>query len=324
MGKNVLVALADRNYLDPAKQLFSTAYWNSGWKGDYLLLAYNIPESELVWFIEKGIKIKHSEPLDCGSEKFGDEIMACKCNVFTEYFKQWDNVVYLDVDIVSRGSLQNMNSTNKFGACYSLGQTLKDNFIDETLIPKDLWKEATSKYNLESKAFNAGVMAFPTSIIYKDMFADIMTVFKKYVKFALFGGDQLPLNLYFYKRWEELSPVYNQIATLGDTNFQKELLSGLVIHCVRFGNGPWKEDCVVYDEWKLNFDKSDMIDLQNIPDVPPFSDKEIEKRSRKIVELYLVGGKMNFKNFLKLFNKGFKLAVKNPGKTIWKVKSLLK
>ena len=41
-----MVTLADENYIDQAKQLFSSVYWNSGWKGDYMLLAHNIPESK--------------------------------------------------------------------------------------------------------------------------------------------------------------------------------------------------------------------------------------------------------------------------------------
>ena len=58
MKKDLLVTLADENFLDQAKQLFSSVYWNAGWKGDYMLLAHEIPESKLKWFRDKGILVK--------------------------------------------------------------------------------------------------------------------------------------------------------------------------------------------------------------------------------------------------------------------------
>ena len=47
MKQNLLVTLADKNYIQQAKQLFSSVYWNAGWKGDYMLWAHEIPEEEL-------------------------------------------------------------------------------------------------------------------------------------------------------------------------------------------------------------------------------------------------------------------------------------
>ena len=58
MKKDLLVTLADSNYVDQAKQLFSSVYWNAGWRGDYMLLAYNIAERDLKWFRDKGILVK--------------------------------------------------------------------------------------------------------------------------------------------------------------------------------------------------------------------------------------------------------------------------
>jgi hypothetical protein len=60
---SVIVTLADKNYVDQAKQLFSSVYWNAGWKGDYLLLSSGIPEEELKWFRNKGIIVYECKPL---------------------------------------------------------------------------------------------------------------------------------------------------------------------------------------------------------------------------------------------------------------------
>lgn len=55
----VLITLADENFIEQAKQLFSSVYHNAGWSEDYMLLAHNIPEMKLKWFRERGILIKH-------------------------------------------------------------------------------------------------------------------------------------------------------------------------------------------------------------------------------------------------------------------------
>lgn len=44
MKWTLLVTLADSSYLDQATQLFSSVYHNAGWRGDYMLLAHEIPE----------------------------------------------------------------------------------------------------------------------------------------------------------------------------------------------------------------------------------------------------------------------------------------
>ena len=62
----VLVTLADKNYIDQAKQLFSSVYWNAGWKGDYMLLAHEVPEKDLNWFREKGILVKKCSKMPIG------------------------------------------------------------------------------------------------------------------------------------------------------------------------------------------------------------------------------------------------------------------
>jgi len=322
--KNVLVALADRNYLNQAKQLFSTVYWNSGWSGDYLLLAYEVPESELTWFINKGIKVKHCESLNIESEKIGDKITACKILLFSEYFKKWDNVIYLDVDIITRGSIQGLtNDFQGFSACYSLGQTLRDNLVDFSKIPSDILNELNRNFDLNRKAFNSGVIAFPTFIIKENMVEDLLTIFNRYVKYGLFGGDQLPFNIYFYDSWFELPQAYNQIVPLHDYSYNKDLLQGLIIHCVSFGNGPWDPRSLFFKEWQSNLNKADLIDLKKIPTIHHPSEKEIRKRSKSVVTTYLMGGTMRPKVIVTRMLQAAKIVFTNPSKIFIKIKGLL-
>ena len=62
MKKVLLVTLADKNYLEYAKQVFASAYFSAGWKGDYMLLAYNCTQKDTEWFRKKGILVKQFQP----------------------------------------------------------------------------------------------------------------------------------------------------------------------------------------------------------------------------------------------------------------------
>lgn len=322
MRKSVLVALADSKYLTQAKQLFSTAYWNSGWSGDYLLLAYDTAPHDLTWFTEKGIHIKHCPPRECGSEKIGDKITACKCLLFSEYFKQWDNVVYLDVDIVTRGSIDGLIGLTGFAACPSLGQTLRDNLVHFPNIPHALAKNLQNDFKLNEKAFNSGVMAFPTSIIHSDMYEELMATFVRYVRVGSWGGDQLPLNLYFHNKWAELPVAYNQITPLGERSYDPGKLQGLVIHCVSFGNGPWDRQSPLHDEWRSNLERAELIDLRTIPKVTVPSRAEVEERSVVVVRRHLMRGTANASNLFRLLLRGLRLAVADPKRVARKLRMM--
>lgn len=322
MKKSVLVALADGKYLTQAKQLFATAYWNSGWSGDYLLLAYETADDDLTWFTDKGILIKHCPPRECGSNKIGDKITACKCLLFSEYFRQWENVVYLDVDIVTRGSIDGLIGLTGFAACTSLGQTLKDNLVHFANIPQVLANELQNDFNLNERAFNSGVMAFPTSIIQGDMYDELMATFVRYVTVGSWGGDQLPLNLYFHNKWVELPVAYNQITPLGERSYDPSKLQGLIIHCVSFGNGPWDRQSALYDEWKTNLERADLIGLGSIPKVPVPSRAEVEKRSALVVRAHLMRGRANAANIFRLLLRTLKLAVTDPKRVAGKLRMM--
>src|ERR1035437_2558156 len=122
MSKHLLVALADINCIDQVKQLFSSVYFNAGWKGDYMLMAHDIPEEELLWFRNKGILVKKCKPLHHGKasgieyaeinpleqkerielrKRYRDApVLLNKFELFTPEFKTWDIVLYIVCDII--------------------------------------------------------------------------------------------------------------------------------------------------------------------------------------------------------------------------------
>ena len=92
MKENLLVTLADKNFIAPAKQLFSSVYFNAGWIGDYMLLAHEISEKELIWFREKGVIIKKCRSLIKKDIEGYHAAVFSKFYLFTAEFKKWEQL----------------------------------------------------------------------------------------------------------------------------------------------------------------------------------------------------------------------------------------
>ena len=173
MRGNLLVTLADRNFLDQAKQLLSSAYWNAGWNGDYMLLACEIPATELQWFRRKRILIKEVKP-HCGRESGNNGLLypatvTSKLCVFSEEFKEWRTVVFIDADCIVRYPLDALVRTKSFAAARDwlttavIGcQARRPESIEESVYSQQL-----NGFSLTATAFNTGVFAFNTDIITK-------------------------------------------------------------------------------------------------------------------------------------------------------------
>jgi colanic acid/amylovoran biosynthesis glycosyltransferase len=270
-SKTLLVTLADKNYINPAKQLFSSVYFNAGWKGDVMLLAVDIPSKDSKWFSDKGIIVKNCKPLH--SEFIGvlgkNPCLTAKFYLLKKDFKKWDNIIFLDADIIVRAPIDNLSKVKGFYAVPDVNDNpLSKQFIGKDLLNMDnlaLFKELGEKYDLSRRSLNSGVMAFSTDIIKEDSFDNILKIFKKYYTIHNVG-DQPSFNLFFYNSWKTLSPVYNMYGSrlemlYGDILPNK--IRGIILHV--FGQGdekPWSEANPFYKEWKKNFDLADKIDFR--------------------------------------------------------------
>ena len=213
MARNLITTLADNNFIEPAKQLFSSIFHKSGWNGDYMLLSYNIPEKKLDWFRNKGILIKKCQPLY--AKRIGlknrPPIVISKFYLFTEEFKKWDNIVYIDADATVRAALNELADVKGFAAVQSssnLRQQFDCSKMIKSLKVEQSYQKLKKRYNLNSKAFNSGVMAFSTKIIKKETFFKLLATFHEYNTIHT-HGDQPTLNLHFYKKWRKLPNLYN-------------------------------------------------------------------------------------------------------------------
>ena len=112
-NKKLLVTLANESYLDQAKQLFSSVYFNAGWDGDYMLLAHDIPEEKLVWFRDKGILIKKCSPIVRDNYKgIVSQAAFSKFYLFETDMKKWEKIIFLDGDIIVKNCLTDILEGN--------------------------------------------------------------------------------------------------------------------------------------------------------------------------------------------------------------------
>jgi len=305
MKKNLLVTLADKNYIDQAKQLFSSVYWNAGWDGDYMLLAYKIPEKDLKWFREKGIFIKKCrsiyskekikrlyEESSADRNRFSLNyftIILCKFYLFTTYFKKWKNIVYLDSDIVVRASLNELTKVNGFGAVVDLSKKLKEQFggCDKH---RTIFTKLKRNYNLKEKSFNCGVIAFNTKIIKGDTISKLKNLLGDYNKINSFN-EQSTLNLFFYKKWKKLPRIYNLFpyALIDGYLVKPEKVNGIILHFQEFK--PWRVRDFFYEEWGKNLEKSELINLKELQIPNRWDNKKIKEHSsyfRRKIPIFLL------------------------------------
>ncbi len=270
MKKHVLVTLADKNYLNTAKQLFSSAYHNGGWDGDYLLLSYNIPKKDLKWFMKKGIFI-----YKCGNlghyknntsknyeKNYTNQIYLCKFYLFREFFKNWDNVVFLDADIIVRKSIKELANIKGIGSTIDMSPQLKHQLVDKKCINSEkiiaIYNELEKKYSFNQKAFSAGVISFNTSLVEKDTFDKLVYLYFHYKDILKFP-EQAAFNIYFYKRYKELPLVYNCPSVLLKN---KDKINPVILHTIMHQRA-WYKDSPFHVEWENNYKRADLIDIKN-------------------------------------------------------------
>ncbi|MCK9595833.1 glycosyltransferase [Candidatus Pacearchaeota archaeon] len=303
MNKALLVTLADRNFVDAAKQLFSSAYFNAGWKGDYMLLSVGIPDKELEWFRKKGILVKKYNLLrktKIGASKRNPVVLS-KFNLFNEEFKKWRNIIYLDADIIIRAPIDKLAKVKGFYAVRDISNhLLSEQFCNKkTLSSEDrlLLKELKREYNANKFSFNSGVMAFSTEMINEKTFDQLNSLFNKYKQIHNYG-DQPTFNLFFYDKWKSLPPVYNVYS--GVSYIKMRASKGIILH-IFGGEKPWTINGSFYNEWNSNLKKAEFINLnKSLKGNPRWSSLKIYLYSK-----YLIF-RENFFNWILYLNKKLK------------------
>lgn len=262
--KCLIVTLADNNFISQAKQLFSSIYWSSGWDGDYMLLAHNIEEHDLKWFKNKGILVTScnlvtEKPWGKNGDFF-KPLIADKFYLFKEEFKKWEKIIYIDADIIVNGPLDELTKVKKFGAVNDIFNrkmhTQFDLNEDKCLLFND--------FNLNRKAFNAGLFVFNTELIYPNLFNELRNFLNHYNS-CLKYGEQSALNYFFGDIREELPAIYNVCVNYLNFKIPKKIKC-IVLHFAKKEDIPilWDSKNQYYTLWFKNLEKADYINLKII------------------------------------------------------------
>lgn len=270
---DLLATVADANFVQAAKQLFASVYFNADWRGDYLLLAAGIPKNEQSWFKERGIIVREVDPIVSDTEwqsripeialpaSNPSNATMAKFYLMQMDFKRWRTVVYLDGDIIVRGPLNYLSNVRQFSAVADYGKTILEQFVSPNQVPevsREIIRLST-KISLKASSFNGGVFAFPTSIIERESFTQLVSIAKKYLRYASFG-DQLAWNIYFYERWAQLPRTFNYfvyyLTEMGNT-LRKDQYYGAVLHFPGLDQRPWLPENKLYEEWSSNLSRAE-------------------------------------------------------------------
>tara|TARA_Y100000034_G_C6901893_1_gene417371 strand:+ start:168 stop:1100 length:933 start_codon:yes stop_codon:yes gene_type:complete len=303
--KPVLITLSDKKQLDNAKQLFSAAYHKAGWQGDFLLLAHNIPDSDLAPLKKRGIKIKKVSPIT--SKEFGrwGNIILNKLQIFDPYFKRWSSLIFLDSDILIRSSLKPITKVKTLEAMQGLVYPAIYHKI-----PPSLLRKISPYTNPRSPSINAGVLSVNTSILNKEISNKIKSVqqkllpyFIKYKELSKKPIDEVIMSIVFEKNWEKLPRCYNIIVRrhLRYYKIPPNKINGPLLHFATFPIALKDKNNLFHEEWKHNLSLFKKTQFSTPPTPKkPLSKKEAIKISRFIIRREII---LRLKNKFKRKNK---------------------
>lgn len=254
-NKRVIVSLVDKSHLEHVKQLISSCYFYGGHRGDFLLLIYgSVKEEDLVWFRKKNIYIKYCNSISLADNDKNSQVLLSKFYLFTDYFKRWDHVLYLDVDISVRANLKRLFKVRGIRA-------MKFGALDKEF-------KLGGKFFNENTLFSTGVITFSTGIIYQNTFSKMLYLYRRlysenFIPQNNVGTEEVVLSYFFYGKIKTLPLAYNVMPNFLylKYNLRPQNIKGVIIHHMseNYFPKPWEARSPFYSEWKDNFGKADQI-----------------------------------------------------------------
>ena len=149
-----------------------------------------------------------------------------KYHLFTEFFKRWNYVFYIDCGAKIYENIQPILDTAKPNTLLAHSDAypeykwkLSCQFREE--MSPAIKRELSTKWNLDRDYFQSTIMLFDTSIIESDTFQELCNLTEKY---PISGtNDQGILNLYFVcikDKWRQI-PFENEMTYFYDFNIRK-------------------------------------------------------------------------------------------------------
>lgn len=249
---SVLAVVANNSYLQYAKHALCGAK-RAGWNQSFMLLTDELTtEPELAWFRHNDV-IVWKLPYYISRERWAriqqdghHPITLHKLYLFSDRFSQWDNVVYLDLDVLPLRNLDRLSLVKGFCACPDGTHLLQDQVKEDTPL-KLLRNEG---FDPREKSFNTGVFAFSTDILGQDIQYHLDGLIERFAPHSRWG-EQLIINLLFAKYWTPLDSQFNYMQEwFGHSPLLGRFAS--ILHFPGDKQVPWQTDSVVHADWKNN------------------------------------------------------------------------
>ena len=192
MNNYVLALACDQKYINEAKALIGSAIRQGQWKYDICVIANGLNKDEVKEFEDVGVFVKV-----VGDSEHSYHI---KYHLFTEYFKKWEKVLYVDCDIMFSNDINFIMDFDSKIFCDGEANRVSDFFEPERNL--SVFEEMSKKYDVNKFGFNSGCMLFKTSLINEKTFNLLHDLREKYSSINYHtgiegGGDQPILNLFF-------------------------------------------------------------------------------------------------------------------------------
>ena len=288
--KKVLVAYTNYDYLKYVKAWVMGAKSVGKWDGDIVII---IPHEDKIKVQETmdtnglgGLDVKLFYPKPLSKDFY---IHYYKLFVFDDYFKQWDWIFHVDLDVIFNEEIDLKLSDRDVNTLYAKddGLSLYQQFdmigeedntkVDDHGYRMERWR--TTERNLPSelsrdifekkKSFQGCLLLLNKKIIEDGYFQRLK---ETHFKYAVYYGccetfrDQTILNLVFDGKWDDLGDEYvNKIPIIEELNWDVEKLQEgyyddydyngkSIIHFLRYF-APWDENNLrFYPIWREHID----------------------------------------------------------------------
>ncbi|MCC5918672.1 MAG: hypothetical protein JJU02_15225 [Cryomorphaceae bacterium] len=263
---NAIAVLADEGHLEMTKQIIYSSFVFGKWKGEYILLAHNIEDTnKLQWFADRRIHIIQTKNLlDIPGET---GIYYSKLHLFHPECRHWNSILYLDTDMMVQWDLNDLSKKRGFAAandCAKFNLLHQFSPRDRNLKTEEFAeiKNVLQGYDLFQTAFNAGMMVIDSRNNTSERYKAIIDLAQTFHPWSTYG-DQGILNLYFQKSRIKLPYVYNDFYQSDDFNrrgfFRRKSPADAVILHLTYPYKPWDKRSEFYPLWHEYTQKADFL-----------------------------------------------------------------
>lgn len=251
----VLVCLANAPYLPMAKQVFASAYFKGGWEGDFCLMAFEVPDEELRWFRHRGIFVHETQALDPELQG-ADRVIHSKIEVFGNFFHQWKQVVFLDLDMIIRHSLQTLTEPITVAGVRGWGLPTLNHRIRR--FPKSpesdqLVRELEQQIDPQWPTINGGLIAYRPKAIPTDSLLRMKEMYFRF-KPVLQSYDEFLVGAFFSDSLTFFPRSYNDLSFSRHRPYKGS-------HILHFAGKekPWMTSSPFHSEWSANLAQAEDI-----------------------------------------------------------------